>query len=512
MGHLALYRTWRPQRFDEVVGQEQTVQALKNSVRMNQTSHAYLFAGPRGTGKTSLAKILARAVNCERPEDGEPCNQCQTCQDILSGNFMDVIEIDAASNRGIDEIRDLREQVKILPAQGRKKVYIIDEVHMLTTEAFNALLKTLEEPPENVLFILATTEVQKIPATILSRCQKYRFLRLSPEQIVQRLQEVASSEGITAAPEALELLARRANGGMRDALGMLDQMISYRGKNLSREDVMQGLGMVDDTLLADIFQAVQLNHPAEIIENLAQAFIHGLDARQIAREGAWYLRDVLMFQILGERAEFQRMSESGLPRVKEQAENLDRESILRALQKMMELSEQLRFGEDPRFLLEMTFLGLIDLFQGRELMVEEQPEPRANEKQRKRAVSEPAPKDAAKPQTKPATEAPEENAFWQQVLAGVKAEKITTHAMLAEGNFIGIHGDVAYISYRKGYRFHKEKMEEKENRLLVQEVMRKISGKEIQLEFILQDDPKYNDLLVKKAIEVFGENKVKVLD
>lgn len=508
MSHLALYRTWRPRRFDEVVGQEQTVTALKNSVRMKQTSHAYLFAGPRGTGKTSLAKILARAVNCESPQDGEPCNQCPTCRDILSGNFMDVIEIDAASNRGIDEIRDLREQVKILPAQGRKKVYIIDEVHMLTTEAFNALLKTLEEPPENVMFILATTEVQKIPATILSRCQKYNFLRLSLEQIVRRLREVASREEIEISEEALELIARRANGGMRDALGMLDQILSYRGKVVSREDVMQVLGIVDDTLLADLFQSVLEQQPASVVEKLSQALTQGKEPRQIAREGALYLRDVLMYALLKEKADFQLVGESVLPRVKQQAQRMERRCLMRALQSLMDLSERLRFGEEPRFLLEMEFLNLLDVFQG----IEEAPveRPRVRKAAGAKAPRESAPaveSSGARP-----SEDAQENAFWQQVLAGVKAEKITTHAMLAEGKLLGVHGDTVYVSYRKGYRFHKEKMEEKANLTLVQDVIRKVTGKNLKLEFLLQDDPKYNDLLVKKAIEVFGADKVKVID
>ena len=237
-------------------------------MRTGRLAHAYLFSGPRGTGKTSVAKIISKAANCEDLRDGEPCNQCSSCQDINNGNFMDVIEIDAASNRGIDEIRDLREKVRILPAQGKCKVYIIDEVHMLTNEAFNALLKTLEEPPDSVIFILATTESNKIPATIRSRCQSYQFRLLTLPEITQRLQEVAAVNEMNIEESALQLMARRAQGGLRDALGTLDQVYSYKGPNITKQDVLEALGLVDDVFIAELMDKVFANDTTGLLSLL----------------------------------------------------------------------------------------------------------------------------------------------------------------------------------------------------------------------------------------------------
>ena len=295
MAYVALYRKWRPQGFDSLVGQEAVRTALTNALETGRIAHAYLFAGPRGTGKTSTAKILAKAVNCEHGPTPNPCNKCQNCVRINDGTSMDVFEIDAASNRGIDEIRDLREKVAFAPVNGRYKVYIIDEVHMLTTEAFNALLKTLEEPPPHVIFILATTEPHKIPATIHSRCQRFDFKRVTDSDIVKRLRKVADGSGIAADDDALQLIAVQADGGMRDALSLLDQC-GVMAERVSAETVRSVLGIVGREALRELVKAVGEGNVPESLELLEALLAGGKDVKQIITELAEYLRAVLLYK------------------------------------------------------------------------------------------------------------------------------------------------------------------------------------------------------------------------
>lgn len=494
MAYLALYRVWRPGRFDEVVGQEQTVTALRNAVKTGQLSHAYLFSGPRGTGKTSIAKILAKAVNCENVVEGEPCNQCSTCRDINNSNFMDVIEIDAASNRGIDEIRDLRARVRILPAQGKKKVYIIDEVHMLTTEAFNALLKTLEEPPDSVIFILATTEAQKIPATILSRCQNYNFRRLTLAEISQRLQQVADSNDIDLEEAARDLIARRANGGMRDALSLLDQVHSYKGHKITGQDVMSVLGLVDENFMARLINAVLTHEIAEVVGLLNQALVEGKEALQIVREASLYIRDLMFYRLLGEDVLMSYVSETGKKYLKQQKDMVSPSDLMKALKVLMGAGEKLKFSEGQKFLLEMSFMEITALFAPHEEAKKAPPE--------RKAAAAPEPKER-----KDALEG-----TWNKILAGVKEVKIPTHALLCQGKLLGARGDSLYIGFKKGYKFHKERLEENPNREIVEGVVKEIFGKNLDIQFIFLDDNQYNDIIVKRAIEYFGEDIVEIKD
>lgn len=298
MGYVALYRAYRPQTFNDVAGQQTIVQTLQNAIKTNKVGHAYLFSGPRGTGKTSLAKIFAKAVNCELPEDGNPCNMCNTCIGITSGAISDVIEIDGASNNGVDEIRELRDKVKYMPSVGKYKVYIIDEVHMLTTGAFNALLKTLEEPPAHVIFILATTEVHKIPPTILSRCQRFDFKNIDHGNIVKRLNEVIKEENIKIDSDAIDEIATSAEGGLRDALSLLDQAISYASDKITASDINEISGAVSKKDLIQLLDYIVDKKTADVIKQINLFLQNGKEEERIINDLILSLRDILLEKVL----------------------------------------------------------------------------------------------------------------------------------------------------------------------------------------------------------------------
>ena len=297
MSYMALYRKFRPTEFCDVKGQDHIVTTLKNQIKAERIGHAYLFCGTRGTGKTTIAKILAKAVNCEKPVDGNPCNECNICKAINNQNSMNVIEIDAASNNGVDNIREIVEEVQYSPTEGKYKVYIIDEVHMLSTGAFNALLKTLEEPPSYVIFILATTEAHKIPITILSRCQRYDFKRITIDTIASRLSELIEKENIIAEEKAIRYIAKVADGSLRDGLSLLDQCIAfYLGKELTYDRVLEVLGAVDNEVFGMMFRYVINNQVIKVIELLEELIINGRELTQFVSDFTWYLRNLLLIK------------------------------------------------------------------------------------------------------------------------------------------------------------------------------------------------------------------------
>ncbi len=359
MSYTALYRKWRPIRFEDVKGQEHIVQTLKNQIISNRIGHAYLFCGTRGTGKTSIAKIFARAVNCEQPVNGSPCGQCDICKNIASGATLNVVEIDAASNNGVENIRDIREQVQYPPTEGRYRVYIIDEVHMLSTGAFNALLKTLEEPPSYVIFILATTEVHKIPITVLSRCQRYDFKRITIPALTDRLIELSGAEQIDVEEKALTYIARAADGSMRDALSLLDQCVAFHyGERLTYEHVLDILGAVDTSIFSKLFRAVTEQKTTDCIYQLEDLVIQGRELGQFVIDFIWYMRNLLLIQTTDNAEELLDMSAENKKALEEDAKLAKAETLMRYIRVFSELSSQIRYASQKRVLVELAFIKL----------------------------------------------------------------------------------------------------------------------------------------------------------
>lgn len=359
MSYTALYRKWRPSNFDEVKGQDHIVTTLKNQIKNDRIGHAYLFCGTRGTGKTSVAKILAKAVNCAHPVDGNPCGECEVCRAVAAGASMNVIEIDAASNNGVDNIREIKEEVAYPPTQGRFKVYIIDEVHMLSIGAFNALLKTLEEPPAYVIFILATTEAHKIPITILSRCQRYDFKRISIDTISARLSELMEAEGIAADERALRYVAKAADGSMRDALSLLDQCLAfYMGQELKYENVLDVLGAVDTEVFSDFYRGIIDGDAIGLIHKLERIIIDGRDLSQFVADFTWYLRNLMLLQSSTDASDVLEMSEENMKLLREDAKLTDLNGIMRYIRVFSELSGQLKNSSQKRVMVEVALIKL----------------------------------------------------------------------------------------------------------------------------------------------------------
>ena len=359
MSYTALYRKFRPAEFADVKGQDHIITTLQNQIKANRIGHAYLFCGTRGTGKTTVAKIFAKAVNCEHPVDGSPCEECETCRSIAAGTSMNVIEIDAASNNGVDNIREIREEVAYRPTEGRYKVYIIDEVHMLSIGAFNALLKTLEEPPEYVIFILATTEVHKIPITILSRCQHYDFKRISIGTITDRMKELMDTEHVDVEDKALRYIAKAADGSMRDALSLLDQCIAfYMGQKLTYDNVLEVLGAVDTDVFSRLLRKVIKRDVAGVLDVVDDLVMQGRELTQLAADFTWYLRNLLLVKTSDNIEDVLDVSTENLAQLKEESQMIEPDMLFRYIRIFSELSNQLKYATQKRVMLEVALIKL----------------------------------------------------------------------------------------------------------------------------------------------------------
>ena len=359
MSYTALYRKFRPDTFDDVKGQDHIVTTLQNQLSANRIGHAYLFTGTRGTGKTTIAKIFAKTVNCEHPTVSGPCGECRICKAIAAGASMNVIEIDAASNNGVDNIREIVEEVSYSPAEGKYKVYIIDEVHMLSIGAFNALLKTLEEPPSYVIFILATTEVHKLPITILSRCQRYDFKRISIDTIAARLKELTEAEGVQVEEKALRYIAKTADGSMRDALSLLDQCIAFHlGKELTYDKVLDVLGAVDTEVFSRLLRRILDRDVLGCVALLEEIVMQGRELTQFVTDFTWYLRNLMLVQASDKLEDVIDMSADNLKRLKEEASKVELEQIVRYIRIFSELAGQIRYASQKRILVEIALIKL----------------------------------------------------------------------------------------------------------------------------------------------------------
>lgn len=498
MAYVALYRLWRPQDFDNLIGQEHVSTTLRNAITSGKIAHAYLFAGPRGTGKTSTAKILAKALNCEHGPTPTPCNQCPNCQRITAGTSMDVFEIDAASNRGIDEIRDLREAVKFAPVEGRYKVYIIDEVHMLTAEAFNALLKTLEEPPAHVVFVLATTEAHRIPATIHSRCQRYDFRRIPVPEIERRLVAVAADSGLDIAPEALRLIATHADGGLRDALSILDQCTALGEAVITAEAVRALLGLVGHEWVWRLTDALGERDASAVLLTLDELIALGKDVRQLLLELGQHGRSLMLFKAAPEVATFDTYSDDRAV-LAAQSAKFSHEELVKMIQILQGAANEAKWAVDPRITAEMAMLAicrrgndtdlaaLAERVAALEAIVAGTRPPKPS---RPAAAAAGPPPSAAPPAAVPllsadagqpvlpASATPQE--VWDLVLKELIAcGKRSVHACVSQGELVSLGGDRATLQFVS--TFAKERSEKDDYRQIIEKSITQIVGRQVKV-------------------------------
>lgn len=548
MAYVALYREWRPKAFADIVGQEHISQTLQNALEANRIAHAYLFCGPRGTGKTSTAKVLAKALNCLDPLELEPCNKCENCNRINEGNSYDVFEIDAASNRGIDEIRDLREKVKFAPAEGKYKIYIIDEVHMLTAEAFNALLKTLEEPPRQVVFILATTEPHKIPLTILSRCQRFDFRRIGLPDIIERLKDIATHEKLTISDDALRVIAKRAEGGMRDALSILDQCISFSGKTISVEDITTILGTVNEEILQKISSAIIAKDTTLCLRLLDETIKQGKDARQLIKDVIEYFRNVLLVQVCTQVDGLVNVSENALAILKNQSAEVSQENILKIIDLLTETEKAMKWTTQPRLILEVGVIKTTQTDKDKSIEdlsrrieeLEASLTSRGNEsnlpvKDKAKIIKPKEQNQLPKEQTAAistsilnketmTTDDPGSTAkivdSWADILTAVKKLKMSAYAFLVEGQPLAIQNNSLIIGFKEGYAFHKEQVEQPDNKKVVEKILQQITGIDLKVKCVFTNHPGQNsevkspqqDTIVQTAIKIFGGDVIEIND
>ena len=513
----ALYRKWRPQTWEAVIGQQHITSTLRNAISTGRVAHAYLFAGPRGTGKTTCARLLAKAVNClAEPGIEKPCNQCENCQAVNQGRFLDLIEIDAASNTSVDDVRDLRDKINFSPNQGQYKIYIVDEVHMLSNAAFNALLKTLEEPPSHAIFILATTEVHKIPATVLSRCQRHEFRRIPVPDIVSRLEEMAKNEDIEVDPDALMLIARQATGAMRDAISLLDQLASS-SQTIDLQLAQSVLGTATSQAVIDLIQAILDGEPARGLDLIYQNLDAGSDPRQFARQIVDYLRNLLLVR-MGNAQQIDATNEMRRQMAKQAQSFESTHELLRVLQAFNHAASEARLSWQPALPLEMALIESLE-----SLPVQSEPTQAAAAPSKSSASKPPAKRPAADvsatqpaaaPKAAPVQAEPEADPIpskisqnWDEIRSLVRQINPQTQALLNSCKLLGIKGGMLILGFNG--EFAKSKMEQGDNLEILKQAMQQVMGDSMPVRCVLSASKSIpadldNDGMVATALRDLG--------
>lgn len=541
--YQALYRKYRPKTFDDLLGQDHVTKTLKNQILNDSIGHAYLFSGTRGTGKTSAAKIFSRAVNCLDTEDGNPCNKCRNCLEILDDSTMDVIEMDAASNNSVEDIRQLREKVIYPPATIKKKVYIIDEVHMLSKGAFNALLKTLEEPPKHLIFILATTEPERLPQTILSRCQRFDFKRLTNKDIIDNMKKITEDIGADVDDEVLKLIARNSDGAMRDALSLLDQCVSFDNKKITYEDAINILGITNVDLIFNLVEDIKNQSLEKALVLIDDIIGQGKDIEQFIKDLIVHFRNLMIIKSSKNAKDILQID--NIDKYTSQSNDFNLEYIMNILEILTKSESDVKWSSQPRIVLEMAMINIIKSFENlslsdrvkrleegyveiprKELKIDKIKEKKVENKD---VVNKEIPVKSTKKVEKPSPkvkidgdlslETIKEN--WKNILNSIRVEKVSIYALIVEGSVIDFNNNMLTINYDEGYGFHKEAISKDDNKSLVEQIMSNYFGKEIIVDFTIgkkklvkEDIPKKEDKDIeediKKAIDIFGEDIVNI--
>ncbi|MCC0785108.1 DNA polymerase III subunit gamma/tau [Clostridioides sp. ES-S-0108-01] len=524
--HKALYRAYRPQKFEDVIGQEHIIKTLKNQIYNDNIGHAYLFCGTRGTGKTSTAKIFSRAVNCLNKINKEPCNECEICESILKDNTMDVVEIDAASNNSVDDIRELRESVKYSPANAKYKVYIIDEVHMLSQGAFNALLKTLEEPPSYVIFILATTEPHKIPATILSRCQRYDFKRVTVKDMTLRMKKICEDEGIDIDDKALNLIARNSQGALRDALSILDQCISFGENKIDYKDVVELMGSVNIEQLFELSQCIVEQDTKKSIEILNEFVLWGKDIRNLINDLIDHFRNLMVCKVSSELDEIISLPEEIIEQLKFQSKNIDINDLIRILNILSSTQDDIKSSSNPRVLVEITIMkiaqpmfdeskeALIKRVENLEKMIELgsfKVEKIGYSKEKEYEVNR---EIDVKQENVVYEDVKNEDVIlietsWKNILKQIKKDKkMPIYALLSEVKSFNVYSNMLYVIFDDKFDFAKTRLNSQDTIDYLEKTIRDVLNRSFNVKIVLTSEVKDINLEVKEKKDV-GEEILK---